>query len=263
MKRYRIKELHESPRCPQCWRDGMTNFLTFFVIYTDVYRQAVPLAGNLLRQSGENTIIDLCSGNGLYMLRFLESLKKLAPGRDVKVLLTDRYPSMSSARKIAKLKNGDVEYFAESIDAIDALRKIPGIHVMFSAMHHFDEEELTVLLQTAADNGRPAAFFDYSRRNLPADLLPLLLVPLLIFLVAPLIRPFSWRQLFFIYVIPAIPFLVMVDGFISRLRSYNCLELRNIIKLLGDIPDYHWESGRFNSLMGLCTVRYIIGSSKK
>ncbi|HBC89469.1 MAG TPA: hypothetical protein DCZ94_21235 [Lentisphaeria bacterium] len=263
MKRYRIKEFHESRHCPQYWRDGMTNFLTFFAIYTDVYRQAVPSVADLLRQSREDTIVDLCSGNGFYMLRFLKSLKELAPGRDVRVLLTDRYPSRSSAWEIAKLKNGNVGYLPEPIDAIDALRRLPGIHVMFSAMHHFDEEELRTLLLIAAANGRPVAFFDYSRRNLPADILPLLLVPLLIFLTAPLIRPFSWRQLFFIYVIPAIPFLVMVDGFISRLRSYNCLELSEIIKTCNSVQDYHWESGKFNSLMGLCSVRYIIGSPKK
>ncbi len=262
MKRYRIKEFHESSYCPQCWRDGLTNFLNFFATYTDVYGKAVPLVDDLLRQSGENTIVDLCSGNGFYMLRFLKSLKKFVPARDVQVLLTDRYPSRSSAREIAKLKNGNVVYFPESIDAIDALRRIPDIHVMFSAMHHFDEEELTALLQTATVNKRPVAFSDYSRRNLPADLLPLLLVPLLIFLVGPLIRPFSWRQLFFIYVVPAIPFLVMVDGFISRLRSYNCLELRNMIKALGDTPDYHWESGKFSSILGLCTVRFIIGAPR-
>ncbi|HCE45134.1 MAG TPA: hypothetical protein DET40_16455 [Lentisphaeria bacterium] len=241
----------------------MTNFLNFFAIYSDVYRQAVPLVGNLLRQSRENTIVDLCSGNGLYMLQFLKSLKELAPGRDVQVLLTDRYPSRSSAQEITRLKNGNVGYFPDPIDAADALRRLPGIHVMFSAMHHFDEEELKTLLQTAAANGRPVAFFDYSRRNLSADVLPLLLVPLLIFLTAPLIRPFSWHQLFFIYIIPAIPFLVMVDGFISRLRSYNCLELSEIIKTLDSFQDYHWESGKFNSLMGLCSVRYIIGSQKK
>ncbi len=262
MKRYRIKELHEYPHCPRCWRDGMTNFLAFFVIHTGVYRQAVPFVDDLLRQSGENTIVDLCSGNGLYMLRFLTLLEKLSPGRDAHAILTDRYPCRSSTMEIAKLKSGNVRYFPEAIDALDALHKLPGIHVMFSAIHHFDEEGLKALLITARDDRRPVAFFDYSRRNLPLEILPLLLVPLLIFLVAPLIRPFSWLQLFFIYVIPAIPILVMIDGFISRLRSYNCLELRKTIEDIGDIPDYHWQSGKFNSLLGLCTVRFIIGSRK-
>jgi hypothetical protein len=262
MKRCRIKELHESPHCPQCWRDGLTNFLSFFVIHTGVYRQAVPFVDDLLRQSGENRIVDLCSGNGSYMLRFLTLLKKLDPGRDVHAILTDRYPGRISTMEIAKLKKGNVRYFPEALDAMDALHKLPGLHVMFSAIHHFDEEGLTALLKTACDDSRPVAFFDYSKRNLPAEILPLMLVPLLILLVAPLIRPFSWRQLFFIYIIPAIPILVMVDGFISRLRSYNCLELRKIIENLGDLPDYHWQTGKFNSLLGLCTVHFITGAQR-
>lgn len=260
MNRFRMKEFHETQYCPQCWRDGMTNFLAFFVIHTDVYHQAVPFVDKLLRQSGEDTLIDLCSGNGLYMSQLLSSLKKLAPKRDLKAILTDRYPTRSSVCEIGKLKNENVQYFHEAIDALDALRKLPGLHVMFSALHHFDEEELTALLQSAASNRRPLAFFDYSRRNLPAEILPLLLAPLLIFLLAPLIRPFSWRQLFFIYVVPVIPLLVMVDGFISRLRSYNCQELSEIIKTLGDTPGYHWQSGKFISMMGLCSVRFIIGT---
>jgi hypothetical protein len=263
MKRCRIKELHESPHCPKAWRDGMTNFLAFFVIYSGVYRHSVPLVDELLRKSGVNTIVDLCAGNGFYMLGFLNSLRELAPDRNVQAALTDRYPNMDSSLEIAKLDSGSIKYFSEPIDAVDALHKLPGVHVMFSALHHFDEEELTALLKTAAAEKRPVAFFDYSRRNLVADLLPLLLVPFLILLMAPLIRPFSWRQLFFIYVIPAIPLLVMVDGFISRLRSYNCHELNSIINKLGDVPDYHWQSGKFNSIMGLCTVRYIVGSSGK
>jgi hypothetical protein len=263
MKRYRLKELHESRNCPQCLRDGMTNFLSFFINYTGIYNQAVPFVDRLLRQSGENTIVDLCSGNGLYMLRFLTSLKKLAPGRDVQAILTDLYPRKSSAVEIAKLKNGNVRFLPEPLDAVTALHKLQGVHVMFSAIHHFDEEELKTLLQTAAAYKRPVAFFDYSRRNLPAEILPLLLVPFLVFLAAPLIRPFSWRQLFFIYIIPAIPFLVMADGFISRLRSYNCPELHDMIESLGDMPDYQLQSGKFNSLLGLCSVRFIVGSQKK
>jgi hypothetical protein len=262
LKRRRMKELHESRRCPQCWRDGVTNFLAFFVIYTGVYRKAVPFVDDLLRQSGENTIVDLCSGNGLYVPRFLTSLRKLAPEREVQAVLTDRCPNKNSTLEIAKLENGNIRYFPEAIDAGDALRKLPGIHVMFSALHHFDEDELTALLQTAAAAGRPLAFFDYSRRNLPAELPPLLMVPFLIFLIAPLIRPFSWRQLFYIYIIPVIPFLVALDGFISRLRSYNCEELHKIIEGLGGSPDYHWQSGRFSSMLGLCAVHFIVGSPK-
>jgi hypothetical protein len=263
MKRYRIKELHESRKCPQCWRDGMTNFLAFFVNYSGVYDRAVPLVADLLRKSGDDKIVDLCSGNGLYMLRFSNSLRKLVPDRDVQIVLTDRYPGRSSARQTERLKNGNVRYFPEAIDAIDALHKLSGTHVMFSAIHHFDEEELTELLLTAAADRRPIAFFDYSRRNLSAELLPLLMVPLLIFLVAPFIRPFSWRQLFFTYAVPAIPLLVMADGLISRLRSYNCMELRKITDNLGDIPNYHFQSGKFNSLLGLCTIRFIIGSKQR
>ncbi|MFA6294596.1 MAG: hypothetical protein WC637_22580, partial [Victivallales bacterium] len=216
MRRYRIKELHESRHCPQCWRDGVTNFLSFFISYSGVYRKAIPFVDGLLRKSGDDTVVDLCSGNGLYMLGFLNSLRKLAPKRNVQAILTDRHPGWTSTREIAKLKKGNVSYFPEAINAIDALQKLSGTHVMFSAIHHFDEGELTALLQSAADKGRPIAFFDYSRRNLPAEILPLLLVPLLVFLAAPFIRPFSWRQLFFTYVMPAIPLLVMVDGFISR-----------------------------------------------
>ena len=135
MRRYRIKELHESRHCPQCWRDGVTNFLAFFINNTGIYNQAVPLVDGLLRKNGDDTIVDLCSGNGLYMLPFLTSLRKLDPVRDVRTILTDRYPGRSSARLTAKLKNENISYHPEAIDAIDALHKLPGLHVMFSAIH--------------------------------------------------------------------------------------------------------------------------------
>lgn len=110
---------------------------------------------------------------------------------------------------------------------------LPGVHLMFSALHHFSPEEIAGLLRAGAAKGRTLAFFDYSRRELLPELPPVLLSPVLLWCVSFLVFPFSWRRLFFTYLIPVLPLVLLVDGFLSRMRSYTAAELEEIARGAG------------------------------
>ena len=65
------------------------------------------------------------------------------------------------------------------------------------------------------------------------ELPPVLLSPVLLWCVSFLVFPFSWRRLFFTYLIPVLPLVLLVDGFLSRMRSYTAAELEEIARGAG------------------------------
>lgn len=214
-------------------RDQLTDFLSFFSIYSGIYDPSLKRLELLLKQKDMPEIYtDLCAGGGLYDWRFAEKLRKRC-GRPLKVRLTDLYPS--GRWKLAEPLWKDIVLPEETpVSACDAIGRWPGLHVMFSGLHHFSPEELKEMIRTAVRGGRTLAFFDYSQRIwlIREFFLMLFSIPFML-LTAPLVWPFSWKRLLFTWVIPALPLLLFIDGWLSRLRAYRTEELREIAEEAG------------------------------
>ena len=58
----------------------------------------------------------------------------------------------------------------------------------------------------------------------------MIVVPLIILLVTPAIRPLRLSRLIFTYLLPAIPIIGLFDGIVSCLRTYSPEEMRQLIK---------------------------------
>jgi len=258
LRRFRTKELHERPCCPDSWRDGMTDILGFFAYHSNVYRPSLPILRKTLERVGKNRLVDVCSGSGAYMLKILDYLNSEGEDEGCRAYLTDRFPNKDSLHRMAELSDGRITYRSEPLTALEAAEELSGLIVMFSALHHFDEPELKELAERAARAGNAIAFFDYASRNVLEFALPLLVSPLMVWSLTPLMWPPTWKRLLLTYVFPVIPLLVAVDGVVSHLRSYTVRELESIVDSL-DVPGYHWEVGRDRSIHKLCPVTYLIG----
>ena len=86
------------------------------------------------------------------------------------------------------------------------------------------------------------AIFESTQRH-PLMLLYMLITPILVWINTPFIRPFRWKRLFWTYVIPLTPLVVMFDGFVSCLRTYTVDELQTMVSKLNSSDDYKWEIG--------------------
>lgn len=71
----------------------------------------------------------------------------------------------------------------------------------------------------------------------------------MLFVCTPFICPFRLSRLFWTYFIPVIPLVLLVDGVVSCLRTYNPQELREIIKKL-NATEYDWEVGENSKAFG-------------
>jgi hypothetical protein len=117
---------------------------------------------------------------------------------------------------------------------------LDGFRTLFSGYHHFTPTSAMRILQDACDCRQGIGIFELTERRAPA-MLGMLLVPLIIALVTPAIRPFRWSRLLWTYLPPAIPLVGLYDGIVSCLRTYTPDELRTMTKSL---TEYAWEIGQ-------------------
>jgi hypothetical protein len=219
-----------------------------------VYAPAALKVLELIQKSNENHLVDLCSGNGLYMCKFLKNLN--CP--QVKITLTDLHPHFNS-EFVNITTNGVINYHPQALSALSAIRELNGIHLMFSAMHHFNEKELSKILQCAIDNEQTVAFFDYSQRKFVMELFAVICGVILLFLMSPLIHPFSWKRLLFTYIVPLVPIILITDSIISRLRAYRLSELNDLLKKLNCNPSKYLICAGEYRYYYFCSVKFIIG----
>jgi hypothetical protein len=132
---------------------------------------------------------------------------------------------------------------------------------MFTSFHHFPPEEARAILQNAVDAGQGIGVFEITRRA-PSTIALMFPWALMLFVFAPLIRPFRWSRLFYTYVIPIIPLVLLFDGVVSCLRSYRPQELREIIAKLSGI-EYQWEVGEQSKARGQAPITYLIGTPQR
>jgi hypothetical protein len=128
---------------------------------------------------------------------------------------------------------------------------------MFSSLHHFRPAQARAILQNAVDARQGIGIFEITSRSLSAIGMMFLwfLTP---FVFTPSIRPFLWSRLVYTYVLPIIPLVLLFDGLVSCLRTYQTGELRDLINGLA-APEYRWEIGEHPGNFGSLPVIYLIG----
>jgi hypothetical protein len=112
-------------------------------------------------------------------------------------------------------------------------------------------------LRDAFEQHRPICVFEGTSRT-PAAIASTLLIPLIVLLLTPLVRPVSWVQILFTYLVPILPVLIFWDGLVSQLRTYSVQELEEFTRDLQS-PGYRWEAGLIEIPRMPAGVPYLIG----
>lgn len=95
---------------------------------------------------------------------------------------------------------------------------------MFASLHRSRPAAVLRILRHAAEQRQPICIFEATARK-PLAIALTLLIPVLVLVLTPKVRPFSWFQLLFTYVVPIPPLLIFWDGLVSNLRTYHTSEL--------------------------------------
>jgi len=254
--RIHLFEFEDLPWFPDVIRVGGTDYLRYLLIATDVYKPLIPLISESLSRTNETAIIDLCSGGGGYIEQLFKSLSENST-KKISIILTDKFPNYEAYNVIKANTAGQVDFVSYSVDATNVPSDLKGFRVMFSAIHHFQPEQVKDILQNAIDHNAPIGIFDGYEKNILAILGVLIFHPILFLLFTPFFKPFSFSRLFFTYIIPLIPIYTIWDGCVSILRMYNSQELLNIAHKTNS-NNYTWKAGKMKNQYGIHS-NYLIG----
>jgi hypothetical protein len=255
--RFHLFELEDQSWFPDVIRTGGTDYLRYLLVATEVYKPSIRLLNELLNQTTETKIVDLCSGGGGYIEQVYNELKPITKN-STSFTLTDKFPNIDAYQLLKNKTNGEIEFDTRSIDAANVPADLKGIRTMFSAIHHFKPEQVRSILQNAADNNAPIAIFDGGDKSIFAIIGILIIHPIAFLLFTPFFKPFKFSRLLFTYIIPLIPLYTIWDGCVSIMRLYRPKELLKIAD--GVSPKtYRWAAGRTKSRFGL-HASYLIGT---
>lgn len=257
--RFHLFEFEDFSWFPDIIRTGGTDYLRYFLLRTELYKPCVPLLHKTLQLTGENKIIDLCSGGGGYIEKIYDELEKIAPN-SVKITLTDKFPNIKAYELIKIRTNGRIDYVEDSVDVFNMSKNIDGLQVMFSAIHHFKPFQVREILQQSVNSGRPICIFDGGEKGLIPIIGLMIIHPIAFVLFTPFFKPVKISRLFFTYVVPLIPLYTIWDGVISILRMYTPGDFKQIVNTLEN-NNYTWELGKTKNRFGI-KATYLIGYPK-
>lgn len=190
----------------------------------------------------------------------------------VQFVLTDLHPHVESWEAASK-KSDHLTYVSSPVDAASApevlLRryagkdKKKGIFRLFNlAFHHFDDDLARAILKNTVETSEGFGIFELQERTL-GGFATCLMFGFFIFLVAPLLYWWSPVRLFFVYVIPVVPFVLVFDGIISCLRTRTADEVEALLRTCGaDSDGWEVKSGREQVIWPCGYLNWVICSKK-
>jgi hypothetical protein len=255
MRRIQFIELHEQNWFPKFLRDDITDVLQFALSSTAAYGPIAPLFLRALHAAHRRSIVDLCSGAGGPWLDLAHRLK--SGGAGFQVLMTDKFPNVAAFETARFRSELPMSFCDHSVDAREVPRNLDGFRTLFSAFHHFPPAEARAIIQDTVDARQGIGIFEITRRTAPG-IAAMILWSLSPLFFSPFVRPFRWSRLFFTYVIPAIPCVLLFDGVVSCLRTYRPSELTDLVRQLG-ATNYEWQAGEFHESILKVPITYLIG----
>lgn len=257
--RVQLFEFEDLSWFPDVIRTGGTDFLRYFLISSELYKPTIPLINQTLKDINETKIIDLCSGGGGYIEQVYDEINRIS-GHKISITLTDKFPNIKAYDFLKKKTNGGINFTPVSTDATNVPKDLKGFRTMFSAVHHFQPEQIKSVLKNAIENRAAIGFFDGGEKSIFAIIGLIIIHPIAFLIFTPFFKPFKFSRLFFTYIIPLIPIYTVWDGVVSILRMYNPTELREIAESL-NAENYIWTSGKTKNRFGI-RATYLIGYPK-
>ena len=198
------------------------------------------------------------TGNDIEMVRLNGAGKEAGGHEAVDFVLTDIHPHLDAWERAAK-RSDHVKFLRGSVDAgdapLDLLAQVDGLPAaqrkkvfrLFSlAFHHFDDAAATQILRNTLATSSGFGVFELQERTFEALVTMLALGPSL-WIGSWYWFWGDWTHLFWTYVIPIIPLVVVLDGLISAVRTRSGEEITALMtkgKMEKDMQGWRFEAGR-------------------
>ncbi|KAK4502820.1 hypothetical protein PRZ48_006246 [Zasmidium cellare] len=287
--RYHLFEINDQPWLPDWIRERVQECLTLFwtlnLAPLQEHSPASLVAGTLTQVLGSRcrdyTFFDFCAGAG-GPTPFIEKEFNQGTGGEVaKFVLTDIEPHRSAWREHSS-SSPNILYVPSPVDATkppsstalvkmmahssgkvdrEGMQKRKTVRLFFLAFHHLDEVVARKVLHNALSSPDCGGIgiFELQGRT-PGEMFMVSMLGPVLWVITPW---YFWRDplmLLLVYIFPVIPFIVVVDGIVSCLRTRTADEILELIDESGANCE-GWEfkhgSRTHNRLVG--EMRWFIG----
>jgi hypothetical protein len=261
MKRMQLFEFEDFSWFPHTLRQCLTAYLNKIHDLFQTPEALAPLLLRLLQKHKTHQIIDLCSGAGGAMPTVAKILREKYH-EPVQLTLSDLYPNREAAQAINSSGESWLHYELNSVNAAQVDHSKEGVRTMVCSFHHMPPPLAKKILTDAFQKRRPLCIFEISDNSSPKAVwwtaFPIGIF--LVLLVTPWVRPFTFKQFFFTYVLPILPICIAWDGAASNARTYTEGDLREMLKDL-TAADYTWEIGTVKQKSNPSPMLYLLGQS--
>lgn len=221
MKRIHLFEFEDFAWFPEWLRRCVTRLILVMHDLLGTSDKVADLIAKVLRESESSTILDLCSGSGGPMPDVLQILREKHGLHNINLILTDLYPDHKTAEVFNSQTENNINYLTTPVDATQLDGQLNGVRTMIGSFHHMKPQNAKKILSSVQESGEPICVFEISDNSTPIGLwwitFPVSFI--MTFFITPMVRPMSWQQLVFTYIIPIIPICFAWDGAVSNART--------------------------------------------
>ncbi len=259
MKRIQLFEFEDQNWFPNVIRMCMTRLIVVMHNLLGTEEILTKLLINALKRAPRKQILDLCSGSAGPMPGVLKKIKSHSGLEGMELILSDLYPNHTLAASINNQKDDSITYITNAVDATSIEASQDQFKTLICSLHHFAPAQAKSVLKSAKDSGHPILIFEISDNSFPKMLwwtaIPINI--LMALFITPMVRPMTWQQLLFTYLIPIIPLCFAWDGAVSNARTYTLEDMDTLLEGL-ESPQYQWEKGM---IKGKSKNLYLLGIS--
>jgi hypothetical protein len=259
--RFEIIEIHEQPWFPDFLRREVMDALQMVLEVTNAYRPIAERLRLALARADARQVLDLFSGAGGPWPSLIRSIES-GGGELPEVYLTDKFPNTSARAGggTGAVESRHIHFVRESLDANAIPDSMAGFRTIFSSFHHFSPAQAREFLKDSAGKRRGIGVFEVASRRL-LSMASIFFIPVVDWIFTPFRRPFRWSRVFWTYIVPVVPSVLLVDGLSSCLRTYSLADLRGFADGLAG-ENYNWEIGESEAVFPPVRVTYLIGWPK-
>ncbi|WP_062059880.1 hypothetical protein [Aquimarina longa] len=264
MKRIELFEFEDFDWLPKIIRTGATNLIIVLHKMMGTAEVITELVLTIHKKYKFSQITDLGSGSGGPMPEVLNKIHNINKHSSIRLMLTDLYPNPKIVQKINAQKLENITYNEQSVDATTIGKAPAGLKTMIASFHHMRPAIAKKILQSAQENEEPILIYEIAKNNIPVVvwwlLLPISLTILMIMslIMTLFVRPLTFTQVLFTYLIPIIPIVYAWDGQASLMRTYTKKDIEGLLDVDENIR-YHWDIADAQKTNGKNLGYYIMG----
>lgn len=201
--------------------------MTWFVVKVNASKPFIPVIEEGLKHANQIIVIDKKCGAGF------ETVDHLIDG---------------------KIKRVKVD--ADNFEATEE-----GLYLSVNSFHQFTVKEAKEILAQVSKNRQPIVVVEGNNDSLWQVFGMTVIVPLTVILTTPFVKPFRLERLVFTYLIPLLPSVTFLDGFIALFKLYAPKDLDELTASLNE-ENYYWRSGKMDNGRG-GKIIFLIGHPVK